>query len=461
LVSLTNWRDFRAVAYFGTGFADFIDKNRHLPPTFAPRLFAALCTWPDALPASSPPALPRRRTADGRASVPASGAASPHALPWRQYVLGAAGLTQAPPAALLETLWNLSYRADDDAGGGSDAAMGEVPMLRSREELADLFALAFALAAAATPLASSSASSAVAAVGADAAGAAVSPPSSGSDGAPYSLRETDARRLADAVHGRWRADGGRPGEPQTGAGGVAEGEGQANDVDGGRPGEPQTGAGGVAEGEGQADDRALRELPFEAFAAWCGRSAPCLQLCLRAWAFGALLQPAGLDDAGPSARFALPTLRAAARAPGGSTGNRSSITGPLQAPGSGHDAAASPDPAETAADSAAAAAAGAPSELGREVRSAVLFDSPGGAASGLFGLSLHGLECQATWRQLYASPTDGLSFHRVAHALQGYPGPCVLLLEDQCGSVFGAFCSSGFKPGNTFAGGSSANFMFR
>jgi hypothetical protein len=375
--------------------------------------------------------------------VPA-GAASPHALPWRQYVLGAAGLTQAPPAALLETMWNLSYRADDDdddsadAGGGSGAAIGEVPLLRSREELADLFALAFALAAAATPLASSSASSAVVAVGADAAGAAVSSPSSGSDGAPFSLRETDARRLADAVHGRWLADGGRPGELRSGAGGEAE-------------------------GEGQADDRALREVPFEAFAAWCGRSAPCLQLCLRAWAFGALLRPAGLDAAGPSARFALPTLRAAARAPGGSTGNSSSITGPLQAPGSGQDAAASAAPAapaETAADSAAAAA-GAPSELGREVRSAVLFDSPGGAASGLFGLSLHGVECQATWRQLYASPTDGLSFHRVAHALRGYPGPCVLLLEDQCGSVFGAFCSSGFKPGNTFAGGSSANFMFR
>ena len=46
-----------------------------------------------------------------------------------------------------------------------------------------------------------------------------------------------------------------------------------------------------------------------------------------------------------------------------------------------------------------------------------------------------------------------LSFNRLAHALVGYGGPTVLLLEDDLGGVFGVFCAAPWLQGNGFKGG--------
>ena len=382
-------------------------------------------------------------------------------LPFQQFVNGAAGLSRAAPTRLLAILWDLSYQPNEgDAEMEVDATTGagEVPKLRSRKELGDLFSLAFSLAAANTGI--SVASTAVA--NSNDASRAVAgeewvkdtassplqlppPPSEPSpevDSAPHSLRETDAQRLADAVYKSWFSDA-------------------------------ELGIGGVSV-------RLERNVPFEALAEWCESTAPCLQLCLRTWAFEALLAPAGLTDFGPTARYALPSLRAGVRTPPVGTpsmstgkqsnGGDSSCKQELESGRSQSDGVASLSESSVTFKAAASVDnssngnnGSAPAAMGNspELRSAMLFDSPSGAASGLFGLSLHALECQATWRQLYASTHDGLSFNRLSHALQGYTGPCVLLLEDDAGGVFGAYCASGFKPGNTFAGGSSTNFMFR
>lgn len=375
---------------------------------------------------------------------------------------GAAGLTRAPPKKLLEILWNLSYRSyEDDAEvelGNPHRVSSEAPKLRSREELSYLSSLAFALAAAktgtsVTTLPEANSTDALTAVageglGSDAAASPPQPPllpSSMSmpevEGAPYQLRETDAQRLADAVYKSWFSDGGS---------------------------------------SGGKSERSERNVPFEAFAEWCESTAPCLQLCLRTWAFEALLSPAGLTEFGPTARFALPSLRASVRTPpadssSNSSGSKESNSGDRSSKQELAENGQSVG-AASVSDSSVEAKAATPVDHGdgsnentpattlgtlSELRSAMLYDSPSGAASGLFGLSLHALECQATWRRLYASTHDGLSFNRLSHALQGYPGPCVLLLEDDAGGVFGAYCASGFKPGNTFAGGSSTNFMFR
>ena len=57
----------------------------------------------------------------------------------------------------------------------------------------------------------------------------------------------------------------------------------------------------------------------------------------------------------------------------------------------------------------------------------------------LFGLSIHSAMLQGDWNRLYASSIDGLHFQQLAHALVGYDGPTVLLLQDEAGAVFGAF----------------------
>ena len=80
----------------------------------------------------------------------------------------------------------------------------------------------------------------------------------------------------------------------------------------------------------------------------------------------------------------------------------------------------------------------------------------------LFGLSIHSAMLQGDWNRLYASSIDGLHFQQLAHALVGYDGPTVLLLQDEAGAVFGAFCSEVWRSARDgFRGGSGDNFLFR
>jgi putative component of membrane protein insertase Oxa1/YidC/SpoIIIJ protein YidD len=87
---------------------------------------------------------------------------------------------------------------------------------------------------------------------------------------------------------------------------------------------------------------------------------------------------------------------------------------------------------------------------------------PSGQGRCLFGLSLHSSALHGRWLRLYASQKDGLHFQQLAHALVGFDGPTLLLLQDEAGAAFGAFCSGGWKVAKDgFRGGGAGNFLFR
>lgn len=54
----------------------------------------------------------------------------------------------------------------------------------------------------------------------------------------------------------------------------------------------------------------------------------------------------------------------------------------------------------------------------------------------------------------------GLSFNRLVHALQGYGGPTILIIEDDKGSIFGGYSTTEWKESNSFYG-SDASFLFQ
>ena len=65
-----------------------------------------------------------------------------------------------------------------------------------------------------------------------------------------------------------------------------------------------------------------------------------------------------------------------------------------------------------------------------------------------------------SWRRLYTSDSDGLSFNRLHNSLLGYSGPTLLIIKEaESGGVFGASTSTAWKESKDFYGNSDC-FLF-
>lgn len=173
-----------------------------LPRAFAPKLAALLARWPEAFPSPGPGKLPGKISplpvsqprphatwAEAGAAAGARDCGAGKELPLRPLLFGVGSLARAPAQTLLAILWALAYSGSDGGGneggnsgeGGSSGVVGSgvgspdvpLPPLRSRNELASLFSLAFALTAAADVAIAARNDSGD---GGDGAGAGASPP---------------------------------------------------------------------------------------------------------------------------------------------------------------------------------------------------------------------------------------------------------------------------------------------
>ena len=55
---------------------------------------------------------------------------------------------------------------------------------------------------------------------------------------------------------------------------------------------------------------------------------------------------------------------------------------------------------------------------------------------------------------------DGFSFNRLSHAVKGYGGPTLTIIQDESGAVFGGYADVGWKASNGFFGSQNC-FLFR
>ena len=67
--------------------------------------------------------------------------------------------------------------------------------------------------------------------------------------------------------------------------------------------------------------------------------------------------------------------------------------------------------------------------------SAILSPLPARAAAEVMGLALHTTAVHGAWHRVYSSAEDGLSFNRLSHAIKGYGGPTVTVIQDDSGAV--------------------------
>jgi TLD len=79
----------------------------------------------------------------------------------------------------------------------------------------------------------------------------------------------------------------------------------------------------------------------------------------------------------------------------------------------------------------------------------------------LLSLGLYSGRLQGSWKRLYTSESDGLSFNRIVHHVLGYDGPTCMLIKvaNAEHSVIGLFSADRWKESNRFYG-SSESFLF-
>eukprot|EP01038_Epipyxis_sp_PR26KG_P016805 gene16805-23004_t len=79
----------------------------------------------------------------------------------------------------------------------------------------------------------------------------------------------------------------------------------------------------------------------------------------------------------------------------------------------------------------------------------------------IISLSLYNINLQGSWKKLYTTEKDGLSFNRIVHHVLGYKGPTCLLIKcrDEAGTVLGAYTNDHWKDQNRFFG-SGSNILF-
>eukprot|EP00977_Amphora_coffeiformis_P029305 scaffold39887_cov229-Amphora_coffeaeformis.AAC.7 len=88
----------------------------------------------------------------------------------------------------------------------------------------------------------------------------------------------------------------------------------------------------------------------------------------------------------------------------------------------------------------------------------VFFDTP--TSSLLFKLGCLTASLSGTYYRLYTSASDGLSFNRLIHALLGYGGPTLLVIQSTDGAVFGAYTGAPWKESKDFYG-TSDSFLYQ
>jgi len=69
------------------------------------------------------------------------------------------------------------------------------------------------------------------------------------------------------------------------------------------------------------------------------------------------------------------------------------------------------------------------------------------------------LQMRVEWHLGYSLAVDGVSLRTMFRQLS-HVGPCLLIVEDSCNCIFGAFMSEGLRPGNQCYGGHEC-FLFR
>jgi hypothetical protein len=78
----------------------------------------------------------------------------------------------------------------------------------------------------------------------------------------------------------------------------------------------------------------------------------------------------------------------------------------------------------------------------------------------LFSFAALSTSLGGSWRRLYTSSSDGLSFNRLQNALLGYGGPTLLIIRSISDGIFGAFTASPWKESKDFYGNSDC-FLYQ